>query len=235
MSEAVAPVTLITGSRKGIGRYLAEYYLDRGHRVIGCSRNECNLNRADYEHHTLDVSSEDRVVALMKHVRDEHGRLDHLINNAGIASMNHSLLTPARTLRKVVDTNLVGSFLMCREAAKLMKGKRFGRIVNFTSVAVPLKIEGEAIYAATKASLISLTAILARELANFGITVNAIGPNPIETDLVRNVPSDKIERILARQAIERLGTFDDVANVVDFFLLERSNFITGQTIYLGGV
>jgi len=168
-------------------------------------------------------------------LRREVGRIDHLINNAGIASLNHSLLTPIPTVRLVMDTNVCGTFLFCREAAKLMKKKNFGRIVNLTSVAVPLKLEGEAAYAASKAAVLSLTEILAREYSQFGVTVNAVGPNPIETDLIKGVPRDKIAAVLGWQAIERLGTIDDVANVVDFFFSKESGFITGQCLYLGGV
>jgi 3-oxoacyl-[acyl-carrier protein] reductase len=130
---------------------------------------------------------------------------------------------------------VAGTFLFSREAAKLMKNRRYGRIVNFTSVAVPLKLEGESIYVASKAAVASLTEVLARELAAYGITVNAVGPTPIETDLIRSVPRDKIERLVARQAIPRLGRFEDVANVVDFFLRPESGFVTGQNLFLGGV
>jgi 3-oxoacyl-[acyl-carrier protein] reductase len=144
-------------------------------------------------------------------------------------------LTPISTVQSVLSTNVVGTFLFCREAAKLMERKRWGRIVNFTTVATPLKLEGEAVYAASKAAVRSLTEVMARELAGFGITVNAVGPTPIETDLIRSVPKDRMDRLIARQAIPRLGTFEDVANVIDFYLRRESNFITGQNIYLGGV
>ncbi len=107
--------------------------------------------------------------------------------------------------------------------------------MNFTTVATPLKLEGEAIYAASKAAILSMTEVVARELAPLGITVNAIGPTPIETDLIRSVPKDKMDSLLARQAIKRFGTFEDVANITDFFLRKESAFITGQNIYLGGV
>ena len=116
-----------------------------------------------------------------------------------------------------------------------MKVKRYGRIVNFTTVAVPLKLAGEAIYAASKAAVESLTQILAREFAEFGITVNAVGPVPIATDLIAGVPKSKIDQLVSRQAIPRLGTEDDVINVVDFFLRKESELVTGQTVFLGGV
>jgi len=165
-----SPVTLITGTRKGIGRHLAEHYVSLGHRVVGCSRGEVEWMLEGYTHHIADVSDEGAVKAIFGDVRKKFGRLDHLINNAGIASMNHSLLTPLSTVHDVLNTNVVGTFLFCREGAKLMKTHGYGRIVNLATVAVPLKLEGEAIYVASKAAVLSLTEVLARELAPFGIT-----------------------------------------------------------------
>ncbi|HHP3706436.1 TPA: SDR family NAD(P)-dependent oxidoreductase, partial [Shigella sonnei] len=130
--------------------------------------------------------------------------------------MNHSLLTPLSTVQKIFNTNLMGTFLMCREAAKLMQRQKFGRIVNFSTVAVPLKIEGESIYAASKAAVVSMTEIMSRELGPYGITVNAIGPTPIQTDLIKSVAEKKINDLVDRQAIRRMGSFEDVINVVDF-------------------
>jgi len=229
------PVTLITGTSKGIGRHLAEHYLQLGHEVIGCSRGASDLEHERYGHHELDVRDEAAVKALFSDTRKRLGRLDHLVNNAGIASMNHSLLTPVSTVEKILSTNATATFLFSREAAKLMKRNGFGRIVNFTTVAVRLKLEGEAAYVASKAAVQALTEVMAGELADLGITVNAIGPTPVETDLIRNVPPEKIQALLERQAIRRFGTFEDVANVVDFFLSPASGMVTGQIIFLGGV
>ncbi len=229
------PVTLITGTRKGIGKYLVEYYVGKGHAVIGCSRAEADWSLPGYHHVLCDVSDEKSVRSMMSTVREKYGRLDNLINNAGIASMNHSMLTPLSSVEQIFGTNVIGTFLFCREASKLMSRRKLGRIINFTTVATPLKLEGEAVYAASKAAICSFTEVLARELAPFNITVNAIGPTPIETDLIKSVPKDKMDRLLARQAIPRFGSFRDVSNVIDFYLQDSSDFITGQNLYLGGV
>lgn len=109
------------------------------------------------------------------------------------------------------------------------------RIINFATVATPLRLEGEAIYAASKAAIVNLTQICAKELSEFGITVNALAPTPIPTDLIKNVPKNKINALLNQQAIKRFGKFDDVLNVIEFYLNEKSDFITGQVIYLGGI
>lgn len=233
MSEARR--VLITGTRKGIGRHLAEHFLKQGDDVIGCSRSEADIDSPHYRHFALDVADEPAVKTMFRAIRQELGSLDCLINNAGIAGMNHAVLTPISAVKRILDTNVVGCFLFCREAAKIMKKVRSGRIVNFSTVAVPLQLEGEAVYAASKAAVVSLTQILGREFAPFGITVNAIGPTPIETDLISAVPPDRIERLLERQAVQRMGQFEDVVNVVDFFLRPQSDFITGQVLYLGGI
>jgi 3-oxoacyl-[acyl-carrier protein] reductase len=228
-------IILITGTRKGIGRVLAENYLKSENIVIGCSRGDSDLINENYKHFNCDVSKENDVLEIFKFIRSEHGKLDILINNAGMASLNHILLTPTSSVKKLFDTNLLGTFLFSREAAKLMKKNNFGRIVNFTTVAVPLNLEGETIYAASKSAVEQLTKNMAKELGLLGITINAIGPTPIETDLIKTVPKEKIKKLLESQSISRFGTFEDVINLIDFFISERSNFITGQVIYLGGV
>jgi 3-oxoacyl-[acyl-carrier protein] reductase len=172
---------------------------------------------------------------MVRKIARTHGGIDAMINNAGIASMNHTLLTPLSTVEKIFATNVYGSFLFCREAAKVMMRKQSGRIVNFATVARPLRLEGEAVYAASKAAIESLTEILAKEFAPFRVTINAVGPTPVATDLIRNVPEEKIRELIDAQAVKRLGEYRDIANVVDFFLREESDFVTGQTIYLGGV
>ncbi len=231
----MSDVLIITGARKGIGRFLAEYYIAQGYQVIGCSRQGLDESLDGYEHFELDVANEHDVQAMIWNITKKYGKIDVLINNAGIATMNHFLLTPKTSIEKVFSTNVFGTFLFAREVAKTMVTHKSGRIVNFATVATPLKLEGEAVYAASKAAVCSLTQILAHELAPHNITVNAVGPTPVPTDLIKNVPKAKMDALLNRQALKRFGTNEDIANVIDFFIRKESQFITGQTIYLGGV
>lgn len=228
-------VILITGTRKGIGRFLGEHFAKKGALVEGCSRKPPDWELENYTHHLADVSDEDQVKKMVSSIRKRHGRLDIIINNAGIASMNHTLLTPVATVDRIMETNFRGTFLVCREGAKLMKKRGYGRIINLSTIAVPLHLEGEAMYASSKSAVETFTRVLAYELAEFGITCNVVGPTPIETDLIRGVPPEKVERIVNSLAIKRLGRFEDVANVIDFFVKPESDYITGQVIYLGGV
>jgi 3-oxoacyl-[acyl-carrier protein] reductase len=228
------PVVLVTGTRKGIGRSLAEHFVRSGARVVGCSREQIDFTLPCYTHHIADVTREEDVKSLLAIIGKNFGRLDVAVNNAGIASMNAALLTPTAQLDRVMSTNFRGAALVCREAAKLMMRHRFGRIINFSSVALPMRIEGEAAYIASKAAVVAYSRALAFELAPYGITVNVIGPGPIATDMIRGLPADKIGRIVDRQAVKRLGQFEDVANVVDFFIRPESDAVTGQVIYLGG-
>lgn len=228
-------VIVITGTRKGIGKELTHYYLNNNDIVIGCSRGESTINHENYRHFALDVSDEKAVVNMIRSVKKEFRKIDVLLNNAGIASMNHFLTTSFQTVQNIFATNFFGTFLFSREVSKVMMKQKFGRIVNYTTVASALRLDGEAIYAASKSAVENFTQTIAKEVAPFGITVNAIGPTPVETDLIKAVPKNKIDELLQKQAIKRFGNFEDIKNVIDFFISEKSDFITGQVIYLGGV
>lgn len=228
-------VALVTGTRKGIGFALARHLLTQGWVVVGCSRKAADIQSKNYRHYCLDITDESAVVRMIREVRRDIAPLNALINNAGSASMNHILLTPAQTCDALFKTNVTGSFIALRECAKQMARQKKGRIINISSVAAPLGLAGESIYAASKAAIESLTRTAAKELGTYGITVNAIGPTPIDTDLVRTVPKEAIDLLIQHQAIRRKGTMADVANCVDFFLRDESDFITGQTLYLGGI
>jgi 3-oxoacyl-[acyl-carrier protein] reductase len=231
----MAEVIVITGTSKGIGRYLIEYYLEKGYIVAGCSRNSVEFEAGRYFHYVCDVAKEIEVKSMVQDIYRKYKRIDVLINNAGIASMNHLLMTPIETVDKVFRTNVFGTFLFVRETAKVMVKAKAGKIINFATVATPLKLEGEATYAASKAAVETFTKIFAGELAPFNITVNAIGPTPVKTDLIRGVPKAKMNALLNRQNIRRFGRFEDISNVIDFFIRPESEFITGQIIYLGGI
>ncbi len=228
-------VVLVTGSRKGIGRHLAEHFVRQGALVEGCSRRPSEWDSDGYTHHCVDVTDEEAVRGMIRSIRQRHGRLDVVINNAGIASLNHSLLTPVPTFADIVSTNLLGTFVVSRESAKLMRRRSFGRIINFSTVAVPLRLEGESAYVASKDAVVALTQVMARELAEFGVTCNVVGPTPIDTDLIRSVPQEKIDQIVDRLAVKRLGRFADVVNIIEFFARPESEYITGQVLYMGGV
>ncbi len=198
MSEQ--PVALVTGSRTGIGRYVAEQLVAAGYQVVGCSRQPADWTLEGYSHFEADVADESQVKALLTNIRRKYKRLDVTFNNAGVASMNHSLLMPVATLDRIMSINVRGTFLVSRESAKLMRQKRWGRIVNLSTVAVPLSLEGEAAYVASKSAVEGLTRVMSREFAELGITVNAIGPGPIETELIRNVPEAAIQSLLVAAA-----------------------------------
>lgn len=226
---------VITGTSRGIGYHLANYYLSRNHNVIGLSRSETNIDHKHFKYISCDVSNEEEVISAIKEIKSTFKTCDVLINNAGIASMNHIIFTSYKTAKKVMQTNYLSTFLFTREIAKLMIRNNFGRIINFSTVAVPLKLDGEAIYASSKAAVESFTKIAAKELAAYSITVNGIGPSPIRTNLIAAIPEEKIQKLLSMQTIPAFGSQDDIVNLMDFFISPKSSNITGQIIYLGGV
>ena len=231
MSET--SVLVITGTSRGIGRHLAQHYLEKGRQVVGCSRTDPGLQHENYHHTSVDVRDEKDVVSWIRSSGKQLGRIDALINNAGAASMNHVLLTPGKTVDRLMDLNFKGTFLVSREAAKVMMKRKYGRIVNFSSVAVPLSLDGEAVYVASKSAVTAFSRSMAREVSGNNITVNVVAPPPIDTDLTRSVPKKNMQRLLDQMVFSRFGTFEDVSNVTDFFLSPDSSMVTGQVITLG--
>lgn len=228
-------IVLITGTSRGIGNFLAQKFIDRGDTVIGFSRTQADITSGNYSHYCADITDEKQVRSALADIRKKYGYIDALINNAGIAAMNHFCLTPLNTARKVMDVNFFGTFLMTRECVKLLRKSSSPRIVNFSTVAVPLNLEGELVYAASKSAVETLTRTAAKELSSYHITVNAVGPVPVKTALIAGVPEDKLNGLLERQAVKRYGEKADVWNVIDFYLRPESDFVTGQVIYLGGI
>lgn len=228
-------VIFITGTSKGIGLELVKYYISKGNTVIGCSRSKSNYENENYFHYNCDITDEKQVLTMKKQFQKKTKKIDVCINNAGIASMNHILTSTVDRTRQIFDTNFIGTFLMTREISKIMMLNGGGKIVNFSTCAAAISLEGEAVYAASKSAVESFTKTSSKELNPYGITVNSVGITPLDTDLLKGVQREKIDALLEKQTIKRMANFDDVINVVDFFISERSNFVTGQVLYLGGV
>ena len=211
---------------------MANYFLDKNCVVIGCSRSEPVISHPNYFHKTTDIAKESELqefIALVK----SHG-VDVLINNAAQASMNAFITTPDDTFRRLLEVNSIAPFALMREMAKLMSRKG-GNIINISSVANSLDMEFEAAYAASKAAVESLTRIGAREWAGMGIRVNALAPGPVATDLLKNVPKERIDYVLQKQAIPELTKASAIAHAIDFFISPESEGITGQVLAFGGV
>lgn len=226
---------LVTGASRGIGKALVEYFAHAGDLVQGCSRGAADFEHENYFHTEADITSPEDVKAVFRSVRENLGGLDVLVNNAGTARMSPMILTPAETAEAIFDLNFFGVFRVSSEAVRLLRRSSAARIVNLTTVAVPLRLEGESVYAASKAAVETFTRITAKELGPMGITCNAIGPSPIPTALIQGVPKDKIQALVDQQAIKEWASPDDVINAVEFFANPASRMITGQVIYLGGV
>ena len=227
---------LITGSRKGIGKYLAEYYSDKGFTVFGCSREPINYSLPNYSHYTCDITEEKQVKEMLRDIKKENGYIDILINNAGVnLTLHPTMLVSYQKALKTVEINLLGTFLMSREVAKMMMKNSFGRIINFSSMAVKHEVEGEAIYTASKSAIISFTRVFAKEVYPLGVTCNVISPSAIETDLISGIKKDALENVLSRNAIKSTGKMEDVSNAINWLIKPESAAITGQVIYLGGV
>jgi 3-oxoacyl-[acyl-carrier protein] reductase len=205
--------------------------VDRGHRVLGCSRGENDWTLHGYKHYVADVSDEKPVKGLFADIQRTYGRLDHLTNNAGIASMNHTLLTPLSTVHGVLNTNVVGTFLFCREAAKLMQTQNYGHLVNITTVAVPLKSTGEAIYVASKAAVPQLDRGFGQRICSTWQNRQRRRPSA-HRDRFDSLGAKGEDRPVAGNAgNQSYWVFADVANVIDFYLKNESGFITGQSVF----
>src|SRR6266851_5063197 len=173
------PVLLVTGSSRGIGRFLAQHYVAQGMDVVGCSRGaEDTLRDPNYTHFAIDVTSETDVVRLFREIRTRFGRLDVAINNAGVnPTMSLTLLTSHEAAARTLSTNVLGTFVVAREACKIMMRRKWGRIVNFSSMAARHEVAGEAIYSASKAAIHSLTRVMAKEFYSYGVTCNVVAPS----------------------------------------------------------
>lgn len=235
-SSSDKKVFLITGTSKGIGRYLAQYYLNDGNYVIGCSRSKSDLVNDNYTHLEKDIANETEILEVFRFIRKEYKRIDVLINNAAI---NPRILTagllPYRMIEDTYKVNVYAPMIFCREAIKLMSRKRYGRIVNISSMAVKHEVSGESLYTSTKSAITAYTKVISKEINDYGITANVIAPSAIPTDLSAKINQEALQEVLSRNAIKSLGEMKDVSNTIDFVISKDSSSITGQIIYLGGV
>ena len=229
-------VILISGTSKGIGKCLADYYINKNYSVIGCSRSVPDISAPNYKHFPIDISDEKSVKAMMTDIKKEFKKLDVLINNAGVKLTAFAVFSSEQAVRESFNTNVIGAFLLCREAIKLMSRKKFGRIINMTSIAVPLATHGSAIYSATKAALEQYSKVLAKEVAQDKITVNNIGLSFVkEGGMINSVEESERAKVLELTITKTWTKIGDITNTIDFLISPQSEMITGQTIYIGGV
>lgn len=223
---------VVTGASRGLGFAIAKRLLSTGKEVFGVARNVDGL---EFPSAACDVSNPEAVDALARSLRSDGRRVEALINAAGIASMNLVLMAPPSQVERLVRVNLLGSIYCSQIFARAMVRQKSGRIINFSTIAVPLALAGEAIYGASKAGVESFSRSFAREVENFGITVNCVAPGPIKTDLLRGVSQLQVEKIIDRQIIRRQFEPEDVCDVVDLILHEKAKSLSGQVFYVGGV
>ncbi|MGA0134321.1 MAG: SDR family NAD(P)-dependent oxidoreductase [Opitutales bacterium] len=222
------PVAIVTGSSRGLGLAVVRRLLADGWTVHGFARGPQALAHASFVPHVVDVTDVEAVRAAVAVV----GRTDLLVNNAGSASMNALLLTPPEVAERLMRVNYLGAFHCLQAVGKAMVRQRGGRIVNVTTVAVPLALEGEAAYVASKAAVEALTRVAARELAASGVVVTAVGFGPVDTDLTRGVPRGQLDRINARIGLERSPSPEAAA---EFLLAHARAATSGRIEYLGDV
>ena len=228
------PVMIITGTSKGIGRYLAEYYIENGFQVVGCSRGIIDYELENYQHFTLDISDESAVKIMFAYIRKRYGRLDVLINNAGIASKSYVLLSSLEDLHGSLNSNFVGTFLFCRESAKLMKTNNFGRIVTLSSIHVTLAMEGTAIYGASKGAIEQFSKVFAKEVFQFGINVNTLSLSIVKNTGMENILTDDIKhKILSQTVSKEELSMHDVTKSINYLIDEENKMVTDQILCLG--
>ena len=233
-------VVLITGASRGVGLLIAEYLLKNGATVVGLSRGEnSNLNHDQYFHFSVDLGSPDSISnCFKKQISKQFKTIDILINNAAVMTSQYAMIMPVKNAVDMINTNLLGVFIVSREASKLMRSKSPSRIINIGSMASSLEPIGDSIYAATKAGIISLANVMAKEFSLMNITCNTLAITAINTDMLRShndTAQDKIKEIIAAMPVPRFADIDDILNVIDFFASDRSSYVTAQTIYLGGI
>ena len=237
-------IAVVTGAGRGIGHAIAVRLASEGARVASVSRTEANAqktageinaSRADAaKAYSVDVADHAAVQTIGAQILEDFGRVDILVNNAGVTRDGLSMRMPVEDWDTVLNTNLKGAFNFAQALMRPMIKQRSGRIINISSVIGLIGNAGQANYAASKAGLIGLTKSLARELASRGITVNAIAPGLIETDMT-GVLSDEIRQsILQKIPLGKLGQPDDIAAAVAYLASAEARYITGQVLAVDG-
>jgi 3-oxoacyl-[acyl-carrier protein] reductase len=236
MKQSKIPLNIvITGTSRGIGKQLAEYYVSKGYIVHGIARSESIIKHENYNHYELDLYETDSINNFFKNFRKTNKNLYGLINNAGVLTSLNSLIMPVSNLEEMINLNIRSNFLMTREAAKLMMKSKIGRIIHIGSMASKLEPSGDSVYAMTKSAVQTLSRIISKEYSTYGITSNNINITYIETDLSKKIDKTAIKKIISNLPIPRKAEFEDIINVINFYLSKESGYITGQDISLGGL
>jgi len=222
---------IVTGASKGLGRAICERLLEKKVNVLGLARN---VEDVPFPSMSCDVSSYESVKAIAQQLKKDGVKVDGLVNAAGIASMNLAVTTPPSVAQKIINTNLLGTIYCCQLFAPLMLRNKQGSIINFSTIAVALGLKGESIYAASKAGVEGFTRSFAREMADFNVQVNCIAPGPIDTNLLKGITSEQINKIVSQQIIPKQFKPDSVADLVELLLDSRSNSLSGQVLHVGG-
>ena len=236
-------IVLVTGASRGIGNAIALTLGAAGATVIGTATTEegaDNISKIFSDNSIfgkgmkLNVTDNDQITELLKAVSDEFGSVDILINNAGITRDNILVRMKAEEWDDIINTNLSSVYRMSKAVLRGMIKKRSGRIISITSVVGAMGNAGQSNYAAAKAGIMGFTKSLAREVGVRGITVNAIAPGFIETDMTDNLPEDQKAALASQIPMGRLGTVDEVAKAVLFLASESGSYITAQTLHING-